>query len=60
MAEQVIQDVMVPQESYGFSGAPIQGVNRLVTTFEISQFGEVIIQDVYTDAGVNTIQDVMG
>lgn len=54
----VIQDTMTAQEEYGFTGTPLTGVNKLVSQFTITGFGEQYIQDIYDTGSIDVIQDV--
>ena len=56
----IIQDVMVSIDGYDFSGDPVNGVDRLVTTFAIIELQDVTIQDSYTSEVTDIIQDVIG
>lgn len=54
----VIQDVYAGVTVHDFTGAPVTGVNRLVTQFEITSGLPDVIQDVYADGVATEIQDV--
>ncbi len=55
---EVIQNMYGAGLEYDFTGSPIIGVNRLVTTFSILDIDIEVYQDTYSTGEV--VQDVYG
>ena len=56
----VVQDVLQTGTGFDFTGSPINGVNRLVTTFSIFTTTDVVVQDSFTGSVPDIIQDELG
>ena len=54
----VIQDSYTSEPVVDFIGDPLNGTNRLVSTFTIVFIGGRLVQDSYNGTVPNTIQDV--